>query len=96
MSTIPDADLLDNSCSQVSLFPSNILHHTTPQYHLNSYKKLLADREPFMFCEDGLAALDMLEYDDNVKGENKVLRQKLMSLTRTQNSNTLAPPTYLS
>jgi hypothetical protein len=68
MSGLTDSELLDNSCSQVSLFPKNIVHHTTPQHHLDSYSKRLKEREPFLFCEDGLAALDILEFDDSVKG----------------------------
>lgn len=69
MSSGTDTELLDNSCSQVHLFPYNILHHAMPQHHLKSYQKHLAEREASLFCEDGLASLDMFEYDDNVKGE---------------------------
>ncbi|KFY93297.1 hypothetical protein V500_03784 [Pseudogymnoascus sp. VKM F-4518 (FW-2643)] len=67
MASPSDFELLDKSCSQVSKFPYNIVHQTAPQHQLESYKNRLEKREPLMFCEDGWAALDILEYDDHAK-----------------------------
>ncbi|KAE8444669.1 hypothetical protein EG329_014326 [Mollisiaceae sp. DMI_Dod_QoI] len=65
---LTDSELLSDSCSKALLFPNNIVRQTTPQHHLDSYSKRLKEREPFLFSEDGAAALDILEYDDPVKG----------------------------
>jgi hypothetical protein len=73
--TIPglsDSELLNKSYSQVSLFPSNIIHQTTPQYRLDSYSKRLKDREPFLFYKDSSATLDILKYDNDLKGREYV------------------------
>jgi hypothetical protein len=72
MSAPTHAQLLDKSCSQLSLYPNNIVHQTTPQHQLGSYSKRLKERDRFLFCEDGSAALDMLEYDDRIKGKNQL------------------------
>lgn len=68
MSVLTDSQLLDHSCSQVSAFPNNIVRQTTPQHQLDSYSKRLEERDEFLFTVDGSAALDILEYDDHVKG----------------------------
>lgn len=80
MSGLTDSELLDASCAQVSQFPNNILHQTTPQHHVDSYGKRLDEREPFMLSEDGSAALDILEYDDQLKG-GEYLRTANRALT---------------
>lgn len=73
MSNPTDSELLDQSCTQISLpFPQNMVHQTTPQHHLDSYSKRLKDRESVLFSEDRSAELelDILEYDDRVKGKD--------------------------
>jgi hypothetical protein len=63
-----DADLFTKSCLQASFFPKNIVRHSIPQHHLDDYVSRLDRESSRLFCDDGRAALDILEYDDEVKG----------------------------
>jgi hypothetical protein len=63
-----DADLFTKSCLEASLFPKNIVRHSTPQHHLDAYVSRLDRESSRLFCDDGRATLDILEYDDEVKG----------------------------
>jgi hypothetical protein len=71
MSGFTDSELLDDSCSpgQLLRFPNNLVHLAVPQHQLDSYRKLMDERKKLLFCEDGAATLDILEYDDHVKGK---------------------------
>jgi hypothetical protein len=68
MSIPSSTELLIESCKKASTFPINIVRQSTPFHHLESYFTRLGHQAPRLFCEDGEAALDMWEYDDNVKG----------------------------
>jgi hypothetical protein len=71
MSIPSDTDLLIESCKKASIFPKNIVHQFTPLHHLEGYFNRLDEQAPRLFCEDGQAALDIWEYDDNVKGATR-------------------------
>ncbi|CZR62157.1 uncharacterized protein PAC_12054 [Phialocephala subalpina] len=71
MSIPSDTELLRKSCLEAFDFPKNVVRTSTPQHHLNTYRvRLAAEIDTFnnsdrLFCEDGKAALDIWEYDDN-------------------------------
>jgi hypothetical protein len=68
MSIPSDTELLIESCKKAPFFPKNIVLQSTPLHHLESYFIRLEQHARRLFCEDGKAALDIWEYDDNVKG----------------------------
>jgi hypothetical protein len=70
MSIPSDTELLAGSCLAASSFPKNIVRHATPLHHLEGYFERLRENAKRIFCEDGKAGLDILEYDDIVKGSN--------------------------
>lgn len=71
MSVQSDTEQLIESCKQAWKFPQNLVHKFTPQHHLDAYFARLDEQAPRLFCEDGKAALNIWEYDDNVKGWTK-------------------------
>jgi len=68
MSIPSDLELLIASCNQSAIFPSNLVHKLIPRYYLDAYFARLDEQSSRLFCEDGKAAVDIWEYDDNVKG----------------------------
>lgn len=68
MSIPSDFELLIESCNQAATFPRNLVHKLIPQYQLDVYFAHLDDQSSRLFCEDGKAAVDIWEYDDNIKG----------------------------
>jgi hypothetical protein len=68
MSVQSDTEKLIESCKQAWKFPQNLVQKITPQHHLDAYYARLDEQAPRLFCEDGKAALNIWEYDDNVKG----------------------------
>jgi hypothetical protein len=68
MSVPSDIELLIESCKQAAIFPRNLIDKLVPQHHLDAYFARLDNQSSRIFCEDGKAAVDIWEYDDNVKG----------------------------
>jgi hypothetical protein len=68
MSIPSDTQLLIESCKRASIFPINIVRQFTPPHQLEAYYTQLDQQAPRLFCVDGEAALDIWEYEDNVKG----------------------------
>jgi hypothetical protein len=58
---------LRESCKQASNFPRDLVHKSTPHHHLDAYFARLEEQAPRLFCKDGNAALNIWEYDDNIK-----------------------------
>ena len=81
MSNHSDIALLIDSCKQSSLYPKNIIRQFTPRHHLRAYYTRLDQQAPRICCEDGKAALDIWEYDDNFKGTMDGIPPKLYLLT---------------
>jgi hypothetical protein len=75
MLALSDSEQLRRSCLNAFDFPNNIVRTSTPQHYLDAYRLRLAEqidsynKADRLFCEDGKAALDIWEYDDNVKGD---------------------------
>jgi hypothetical protein len=62
-----DSQLLQRSCLDAAQFPNNIVRQDTPKHHLDVYYKRLNDQSERLFCEDGKAAVDILEYSEILK-----------------------------
>jgi hypothetical protein len=79
MSIQSDTELLIESCKQASIFPRNLVRKFTPQHHLIAYFARLDEQAPRLFCEDGKAAVDIWEYDDNVKGGANIPSRQIIA-----------------
>ena len=96
MSVQSDTEQLIESCKQAWKFPQNLVQKFTPQHHLDAYYARLDEQAPRLFCEDGKAALNIWEYDDNVKGWTIPPSQKSNCLNDGQSLNLRVHQVFLS